>query len=147
MIVVITNGVFEWLHRGHVAHLAESRRLGDRLVVLLNSDDSARKCKGRAPAVWEQDRACVLEACRYVDQVLLFDEPEPTAAIQRMISLLGGPNVILTKGADYAGVEIAGAKEVIRAGGKVVTTPPSIPYHASDLRQAAAENRGVLFPR
>ena len=144
MITVITNGVFEWLHAGHIAHLAWSKSYGDRLVVLLNSDASARRYKARVPALPEADRAAVLHAIRYVDAVQVFQEPEPTAAIQSMIEVFGGPNLVLTKGPDnYDTYGIAGAAQVLRAGGRVIATPPAVWYHASDLRRAAAEGKSV----
>src|SRR5476649_273835 len=77
--VVLTNGVFDILHRGHVTYLAQARALGASLVVGLNSDASARtlgKQPGR-PLNGEADRACVLAALESVDLVTLFDEATP----------------------------------------------------------------------
>src|SRR5512142_2090635 len=84
--LVFTNGVFDVLHRGHVAYLGQARALGAALVVGVNSDASARGLgKGpQRPLNRERDRAEVLAALRCVDAVLLFDEPTPCELIERL---------------------------------------------------------------
>ena len=73
--VVATNGCFDLLHYGHVNYLQRARKLGDLLVVGLNSDASARQLKGRArPLVRQQHRAAVLAALACVDAVVIFNE-------------------------------------------------------------------------
>ncbi|MFO7587957.1 MAG: D-glycero-beta-D-manno-heptose 1-phosphate adenylyltransferase [Gemmatimonadota bacterium] len=112
--LVFSNGVFDLLHRGHVASLEAARALGDRLVVAVNSDASARRLKGpERPFQPELDRAIVLAALRCVDAVTIFDEDTPAALIERLL-----PDV-LVKGADYEGLEVAGAEAVRAAGGEV----------------------------
>jgi D-beta-D-heptose 7-phosphate kinase/D-beta-D-heptose 1-phosphate adenosyltransferase len=116
--VVFTNGVFDVLHRGHVALLVAARGEGEALVVGLNSDASVRRLKGPdRPLNRERDRAYVLGALACVDAVVLFDEDTPA----ELIALLQ-PDV-LVKGADYAPDEIVGADVVAARGGRVVRVP------------------------
>lgn len=113
--LVFTNGVFDLLHRGHVASLQAARALGDRLVVGVNSDESTRRLKGQArPYQSEMDRATILASIRFVDAVTIFGEDTPGDLISQLL-----PDV-LVKGADYSEDQIAGAKAVRRAGGDVV---------------------------
>ena len=116
--VVFTNGVFDILHRGHVALLVAARAEGEALVVGLNSDASVQRLKGPGrPVNREADRAYVLAALACVDAVVLFDEDTPA----RLIAALE-PDV-LVKGADYAPEEIVGADVVQARGGRVVRVP------------------------
>lgn len=95
--LVLTNGVFDLLHAGHVGYLERARALGDLLVVALNSDASTRALKGPArPITPEADRAAVLGALRAVDHVTLFGEPTAEAIVQAL-----RPEVYV-KGGDYA---------------------------------------------
>lgn len=113
--LVFTNGVFDLIHRGHVASLEAARRLGDFLVVGVNSDASTRRLKGESrPFQSEVDRAAILASVRFVDAVTIFAEDTPE-------ELIGGllPDV-LVKGADYSEDQIAGARAVRAAGGDVV---------------------------
>jgi ribose 5-phosphate isomerase B len=80
--VVFTNGVFDILHQGHIELLNWSRNLGDRLVVGINSDASTLALKGEGrPVNSQENRKAVLQALRFVDEVLIFDELRPTALI------------------------------------------------------------------
>jgi len=116
--VVFTNGVFDVLHRGHVALLLAARAEGEALVVGLNSDASVRRIKGPdRPLNRERDRAFVLGALACVDAVVLFDDDTPAT----LIALLQ-PDV-LVKGADYAANAIVGADVVTARGGRVVRVP------------------------
>ena len=113
--LVFTNGVFDLLHRGHVASLEAARLLGDRLVVGVNSDDSTRRLKGPArPYQSESDRVAILSSIRFVDAVTVFGEDTPEDLISQLL-----PDV-LVKGTDYSEDEIAGAEAVRKAGGEVV---------------------------
>jgi rfaE bifunctional protein nucleotidyltransferase chain/domain len=116
--VVATGGCFDLLHAGHVATLRAARRLGDCLVVCLNSDASVRRLKGPArPLVPAADRARVLEALECVDAVVVFDEDTPATVLQRI-----RPDV-WAKGGDYAGADVPEA-EVLRSwGGQAVVLP------------------------
>ena len=72
--LVVTNGCFDIMHRGHVSYLEGARNLGDALLVLLNSDASVRALKGESrPVVCEDDRAFMLNSLRCVDRVVIFD--------------------------------------------------------------------------
>ncbi len=112
--IVFTNGCFDILHSGHVYYLERAKRLGDCLVVGLNSDRSVRRIKGKGrPVNTENDRACVLSALASVDFVSVFSEETPLDLIK-----LVKPDV-LVKGSDWKTAQIAGAKEVLSWGGKV----------------------------
>lgn len=116
--VVFTNGCFDILHAGHIASLSEAAKQGDILVVALNSDASVKRLKGDSrPVNDEKARAIVMAALGVVDAVTIFSEPTPRELI---VSIM--PDV-LVKGGDYKVKEIAGAKEVIENGGKVVINP------------------------
>jgi D-beta-D-heptose 7-phosphate kinase/D-beta-D-heptose 1-phosphate adenosyltransferase len=113
--VVFTNGVFDLLHPGHIDVLTGARRLGDALVVGVNSDASVRRLKGPTrPIRGEWERAYVLAALSMVDAVVVFDQDTPLELIQLL-----RPNV-LVKGGDYHEGSIVGAKEVRSWGGDVV---------------------------
>ena len=116
--VVFTNGCFDLLHIGHVRYLQEARKLGDCLVVVVNSDSSVRQIKepGR-PIIPEGQRAEVVAALGCVDWVTIFDEPDPLDLIRLL-----KPDV-LVKGTDWSEEEIIGAPEVREAGGQVVRIP------------------------
>ncbi len=113
--MVFTNGCFDILHAGHVDYLQKARRLGDFLVVGLNSDLSISKIKGPLRPVNTQElRVEVLSSLECVDYLVLFDEETP----EHLIKILK-PD-ILVKGADWKEEEIVGANFVKSYGGKVV---------------------------
>ncbi len=114
--VVFTNGCFDILHVGHVSYLERSRRLGDALIVGLNTDDSVRRLKGPGrPVQTETDRAHILGSLACVDAVVLFDEDTPLELIRAI-----RPD-ILSKGADYQTKEnVVGWDIVESLGGQVV---------------------------
>ncbi|MGE0608363.1 MAG: D-glycero-beta-D-manno-heptose 1-phosphate adenylyltransferase [Pirellulales bacterium] len=94
--IVFTNGCFDLLHVGHVTYLAEAASRGDVLIVGVNSDAGVRRLKGPSrPVITEVDRAALLAALACVDHVLIFDDPTPIAAIEKI-----RPDV-LVKGGDY----------------------------------------------
>ena len=133
--VVFTNGCFDLLHPGHVRCLAESRALGDVLVVGVNSDRSVRGNKGsERPLVAEQDRAEVIAALASVDYVTIFDEPTPRELIARVL-----PSV-LVKGADWALDQVAGREEVEAAGGRVISIPLAPGYSTTNIVQRILRN-------
>ncbi|MCY4419198.1 MAG: D-glycero-beta-D-manno-heptose 1-phosphate adenylyltransferase [Cytophagales bacterium] len=112
--VVFTNGCFDILHKGHIHLLYEARKLGDYLVVGLNTDNSIRQIKGpNRPVIPEASRAEVLSAVEYVDSVVFFEEPTPYGLIEQI-----KPD-ILVKGADYEGKQIPGEDVVKKYGGKI----------------------------
>ena len=80
--VVLTNGCFDLLHRGHISYLQESARLGDLLIVAINSDESVRQIKGAGrPLNTEQDRAFAIASLRCVDAAFIFRGPRLDAEI------------------------------------------------------------------
>jgi rfaE bifunctional protein nucleotidyltransferase chain/domain len=93
--VVFTNGCFDLLHAGHAACLEEASRLGDVLVVAVNSDRSVRRLKGPGrPVVPQEDRANLVAALGCVGHVLLFDEETPHAVLRQVcpdVLVKGGP--------------------------------------------------------
>ncbi len=116
--IVFTNGCFDVLHYGHVCYLLEAKKLGDILVVGLNSDASVRRLKGESrPINGERERAFVLAALSCVDYVTLFEEDTP----EKLIKMVK-PDV-LVKGGDYQIENIVGADFVIQNGGTVTTIP------------------------
>jgi D-glycero-beta-D-manno-heptose 1-phosphate adenylyltransferase len=116
--VVFTNGCFDLLHPGHTRYLTDARKLGDLLIVAINSDRSVRALKGRGRPIFPQEeRAEILAALEAVDYVTIFDDPTPQALIARML-----PHV-LVKGAGWGPNEIVGRAEVEAAGGRVVSMP------------------------
>jgi len=113
--VVFTNGVFDLLHPGHVRYLTDARRLGDALIVGVNSDRSVRANKGPdRPINSAGERAEVLLALGCVDAVVEFDEDSPLAIITKT-----QPDV-LVKGADWGPDRIVGRDVVEARGGRVV---------------------------
>jgi len=113
--VVMTNGCFDILHAGHVSYLSEAAKLGDRLIVAVNSDASVEKLKGPGRPVNSLDRRmAVLAGLGAVDWVVPFTEETPRRLIEKILPDL------LVKGGDYQPEEIAGGKEVIANGGKVL---------------------------
>ncbi len=117
--LVMTNGVFDILHRGHVAYLDQARQLGNALVVAVNSDASVRRLnKGdERPLNALEDRMAVLAGLACVDLVVPFDEDTPKALIVKIM-----PD-ILVKGGDYSAETTAGAAEVTANGGRFVAIP------------------------
>ncbi len=112
--IVFTNGCFDILHRGHVTYLAEARKLGDLLVIGLNSDASVKRLKGpERPINNENDRRYVLSQLKSVDYVEIFSEDTPLNLI-----LTVKPSV-LVKGGDWKIEQIVGGKEVQQMGGEV----------------------------
>ena len=124
--VVLTNGVFDILHRGHVTYLEQARALGASLVVALNSDDSVRRLdKGpERPIHGEADRACVLAALASVTLVTIFDETVPLPVLD-----IVRPDIYV-KGGDYDMDRIEEAQRV-RSWGGVAIALPFVPGHST----------------
>jgi len=134
--VVFTNGCFDILHVGHIKLLEQARRLGDRLIVGLNSDCSVRQVKGSGrPVVGEGERAQVLAALSAVDAVVLFNESTPLKLIEAI-----RPDV-LVKGGDYTQETVVGAREVRSWGGRVELIP--LVEGVSTTRLIAKSAKGV----
>ena len=110
--IVFTNGVYDLVHAGHVALLEQSKRLGDLLVVGINTDASVKRLKGpKRPLAGQKDRARVLAALHAVDYVTFFGEDTPYELLRQL-----KPDV-LVKGGDYTRDRIVGrdiVKKVVR---------------------------------
>lgn len=117
--IVVTNGCFDILHPGHVHYLQEARKLGDRLIVLVNSNESVRRLKGPERPINDlSDRMAMLAALECVDWVIAFDGDTPREEICRI-----RPDV-LVKGGDYRHItDIAGHDCVLDQGGEVKILP------------------------
>ena len=112
--VVFTNGCFDLLHVGHVKYLQKARRLGDLLVLGLNSDESIRRLKGpRRPLINQDERAHILAALDCIDYLVIFDEDTPLELIEAL-----RPK-ILVKGGDYSPEGVVGKDLVESFGGRV----------------------------
>lgn len=116
--IVFTNGCFDILHYGHIKYLQKCKRLGDVLIVGLNSDSSVKKIKGRKrPVTAQKERASILCALECVDCVVIFSESIP----DKLIKIIS-PD-ILAKGGDWKKEDIVGSSFVKGLGGRVVTIP------------------------
>lgn len=126
--IVTTNGIFDILHIGHIRYLQEARKLGDLLIVALNSDASTRKLKGNSrPINAETDRAEVVAALGCVDYVTIFNEDNPI----KILSVLK-PDIHV-KGGDYDMSQIMEKDAVEKNGGKIVLIPMVKGYSTSAL--------------
>ncbi|UKH17946.1 bifunctional D-glycero-beta-D-manno-heptose-7-phosphate kinase/D-glycero-beta-D-manno-heptose 1-phosphate adenylyltransferase HldE [Actinobacillus pleuropneumoniae] len=112
--IVMTNGCFDILHPGHVSYLENARKLGDRLIVAVNTDESVKRLKGESRPINDLNaRMAVLTGLASVDWVVPFAEDTPQRLIGEIL-----PN-LLVKGGDYKPEEIAGSQEVWANGGEV----------------------------
>ena len=116
--VVFTNGCFDILHVGHARYLKEARKIGDVLVLAVNSDVSVRTIKGeKRPIIPEKERAEMVASLEAVDYVTIFSETTSRELIEYL-----KPNV-LVKGGDWAEENVVGRESVAKWGGKVVIIP------------------------
>ena len=126
--VAFTNGVFDILHQGHIFSLSQAAKEADYLIVGLNSDASTKRLKGEnRPVNNQESRALVLASLVMVDAVVIFEEDTPLELIKAIM-----PDV-LVKGGDYTVEQIAGAKEVIANGGRVVINPVLEGFSTTDI--------------
>ena len=116
--IAFTNGVFDILHKGHIFSLSQAAAEADYLIVGLNSDQSVKRLKGEnRPVNDSTSRVLILASLVMVDAVVIFEEDTPLELINSIL-----PDVLI-KGGDYSIEQIAGAKEVIANGGRVVINP------------------------
>jgi len=114
--VVFTNGCFDLIHSGHVDYLTRAKKLGDILIVGINSDSSVRRIKGeKRPITPEKERSIIILNLKPVDFVTLFEEDTPAELIKEL-----KPDV-LVKGSDWQINEIVGRDVVEKSGGIVKT--------------------------
>lgn len=115
--IVLTTGCYDILHAGHIKHLEESKSLGCKLIVALNSDASVKELKGNdRPINKQDDRAAVLKALRCVDEVRIFDGPNALPLIKELRP------AFVTNGSDHKLEEIVGKEFVETYGGEAVVT-------------------------
>jgi len=129
-VIVFTNGCFDVLHRGHIEYLKQSRKLGIRLIVGINSDASVKRLKPGRPINNQDDRRAVLLALRCVDQVEIFEEDTPLELIRYI-----NPDII-TKGGDYEPEQIIGSDLV----GQTVIIPFLDGYSSTRIINATQRN-------
>jgi len=116
--IVFTNGCFDILHSGHIQYLQEAKKLGDILILGLNSDSSIRRLKGeQRPILNQEERTTLISALQFVDYVVIFNEDTPMELIKKV-----KPD-ILAKGGDYIKENIVGFDLVTSYGGQVITLP------------------------
>jgi len=126
--LVTTNGCFDILHAGHIRTLLAAHRMGDRLIVGLNSDSSVRELKGEdRPVVGEGDRAATLAALPFVDWVQIFAEPTPDLILEVV-----RPEVHV-KGGDYEPDELPEHDLIASLGGRVEIVAEVETTHTSDV--------------
>lgn len=138
-LIVATNGCFDLLHYGHVAYLQRAKRLGDRLIIGLNSDKSMRELKGPTrPLVPERQRAAVLAALECVDAVVIFRDRQALRFIETVRPQL------YAKGGDYRPETLdADERGLLAALGTKIRIVPFIPGFSTTsllkkIRQAGA---------
>ena len=112
--VILTNGCFDLLHVGHVRYLRAAKKLGGRLIVAVNSDESVQTLKGEGrPLMPAEERAEILAALADVDAVVIFSEPDVRALIREI-----HPD-IQAKGTDYTAESVPERNDVLAYGGRV----------------------------
>ena len=113
--IVMTNGCFDILHPGHIEYLKKSKKLGDILIVAVNSDSSVSALKGSSRPINNfLFRSKVLNSYKFIDLIVEFDEMDPSSLIKNV-----SPDV-LTKGSDYKIKDIAGANFIKKNHGEVI---------------------------
>ncbi len=126
--IVFTNGCFDLIHPGHIDYLVDAKKLGDILIVALNSDNSVKKIKGeKRPILSQEDRIKILSSLYFVDLVTIFEEETP----YNLIKLLK-PD-ILVKGGDWEIERIVGKDIVEKEGGKVISLKYKEGYSTSNI--------------
>jgi D-beta-D-heptose 7-phosphate kinase/D-beta-D-heptose 1-phosphate adenosyltransferase len=139
--LVFTNGCFDLLHPGHVRYLQEARKLGDRLVVAVNADETVARLKGAGrPLTPLAERMEILAALASVDYVVAFDEETPFEIIEEIV-----PDV-LVKGGDWTKENIVGRERVEKDGGTVLSLPYAPGYSTSGILERIVERLGPKKP-
>lgn len=144
--IVFTNGCFDLLHIGHITLLEDAHRMGDHLVLGINSDASVQRLKGDSrPIVGENERARILAALASTDAIVIFEEDTPLATIEAL-----RPDV-LVKGGDYTEATVVGAEVVRSWGGRVAIVPTVAGFSTTNIVQkmsaAANSNATRLSPK
>ena len=126
--IVFTNGCFDLLHIGHITLLEDAHRMGDHLVLGINSDASVQRLKGPArPIVGENERARILSALASTDAIVIYEEDTPLETIEAL-----RPDV-LVKGGDYTEATVVGAEMIRSWGGRVAIVPTVAGFSTSNI--------------
>ena len=134
---VLANGCFDILHVGHVRYLEGAKKLGDALVVAINSDRSVRALKGPGrPILNEQERVALVSALRCVDHVVVFDEPD----VSHVLEVLRP--AIHAKGTDYTEATVPEREQVLAYGGQVRITGDAKDHSTKDVIRRIREMCG-----
>jgi rfaE bifunctional protein nucleotidyltransferase chain/domain len=135
--VVLANGCFDILHVGHVRYLEGARKLGDTLVVAINSDRSVKALKGEdRPILNENERVALVSALRCVDHVVVFDEGDVTCVLDVL-----QPS-IHAKGTDYTEATVPEREQVLAYGGQVRITGDPKDHSTRDVIRRILETYG-----
>jgi D-glycero-beta-D-manno-heptose 1-phosphate adenylyltransferase len=135
--LVVTNGCFDILHRGHAQYLYQTRCFGDSMLLLLNSDSSVRALKGPTrPIISEENRAYLIASLAFIDAVVIFDEPRCVEEFSKI-----QPDVYV-KGGDYALDTLDnGEREALQGAGADIKFIPFIQGHSTtDILNIMADN-------
>jgi rfaE bifunctional protein nucleotidyltransferase chain/domain len=128
MIIVMTNGCFDIIHPGHIDIFEKSKKLGDLLVVLVNSDRSIRMLKGKKrPILRQHERLKILNAIQVIDYIILFNTKTPENIYKELM-----PD-ILTKGSQYKKDIVAGSSYIKKNGGKTILIPMLGRYSTTNI--------------
>ena len=134
--VTLANGCFDLLHVGHIRYLHAAKQLGGRLVVAVNSDESARALKGEGrPIMPERERAEILAALADVDAVVIFSEPDVRALIREI-----RPN-IQAKGTDYSKESVPERDVMQEVGGRVEIVGDPKDHSATEIIYSISPRR------
>jgi D-glycero-beta-D-manno-heptose 1-phosphate adenylyltransferase len=134
--IILANGGFDLLHVGHVHYLQGAKALGGRLVVAINSDESARKLKGEGrPVMPEDERAEIVAALADVDAVVIFPELDVRAIIDEI-----RPDV-QAKGTDYTADSVPERDAVTAYGGRVEIVGDAKNHSTSEIMRSLVSRR------
>lgn len=126
--VTLANGCFDLLHVGHVRYLHAAKKLGGKLIVALNSDESVRRLKGDGrPLMPAEERAEIIAALADVDAVVIFSEPDVRALIREI-----RPDV-QAKGTDYSAENVPERDAMLQCGGRVVIVGDPKDHSATEI--------------
>lgn len=126
--IVFTNGCFDILHVGHLHTLQEAKKLGNKLIVAINSDESVKRLKGEERPINEEiNRAALIAALEVVDLLVIFTDDTPLALIEAV-----RPDT-LVKGGDWSINQIVGGDFVTKYGGRVASIPFKDGYSSTHL--------------
>jgi D-glycero-beta-D-manno-heptose 1-phosphate adenylyltransferase len=136
--ITLANGAFDLLHVGHVRYLHAAKKLGGRLIVAVNSDDSVRALKGEGrPLMPAEERAEILAALADVDAVVIFSQRDVRSLVREI-----RPDVH-AKGTDYTAQTVPERKVVLQCGGRVEIVGDPKHHSASEIiRSRLGPRRG-----